>query len=88
MHLGKVKVGGSYYNGQPALLGEKILAKRCRERERGGFETHLSDLTLQLFDCVKLAFPAVLCGHLVLPTSPDIATQLHLATVFGQTLLF
>ena len=82
-------MGGSYYNGQPASLGEKIWQNGAEsERERGGFQTHLSDLTLQLFDCVKLAFPAVLCGHLVLTTSPDIATQLHLGRAFGQTLFF
>ena len=54
-------------------------------RARGlklGRETHLSDLTLQLFDCVELALPAVLCGHLVLSTSPDIAAQFHLQRDF------
>ena len=76
-------MGGGYYNGQPAVqwvkrLGHKSAQEEDEEEREDGQETDLSNLALQLFDGVKFPLPAVLCGHLVLSTSPDIATQLHL----------
>ena len=69
----------SYYNRQVGSVGQKILEmEACKIFQ----EAHLSHLTLQLFDCVQLALPAVLCGHLVLPAAPDVAAQLHLKRVF------
>ena len=79
-------MGGGYYNGQPAVQWVKRFCHKSAEEEEeekeeereDGQETDLSNLALQLFDCVKFPLPAVLRGHLVLPASSDIATQLHL----------
>ena len=76
-------MGGGYYNGQPAVqwvkrLGHKSAQEEEEEEREDGQETDLSNLALQLFDCVKFPLPAVLRSHLVLPASSDIATQLHL----------
>ena len=55
-----------------------LLQEEEEEEREDGQETDLSNLALQLFDCVKFPLPAVLGGHLILPASSDIATQLHL----------
>ena len=74
----------SYYNRQLWVQWVKRFWLNWGEMEACKIfqEAHLSHLTLKLFDCVQLALPAVLCGHLVLPAAPDVAAQLHLKRVF------